>query len=281
MQNLHSPLWNNVEASQAVNRLLAGNQSGRPPDEATIVDVPIVLERQGSPVLSKLQPLYKKGRSGHDSMMVEDTSPEGLRDTGGRPGGSPSTVLQSEVKEPSPPLPSFKDKLLGNSGFSKQAQYVEELDVEVWEEDVRIEDELVVMAEGLAESMITKPGVEGVAMEVSGSEKRRVGGVLEALGLENAEDVGSAKEGIMWKQGLVASQGIVVSVESSLDNEKHSLVQVVHTGNSSVAKTADVGGRGVCSPPSVVSDLVELEQRRWEESALARSSQCLRVDPGG
>ncbi|KAK8663982.1 hypothetical protein V6N13_083787 [Hibiscus sabdariffa] len=83
MWNPNSPIWDNVVASHAVNGLIAGNQSGRPPDEAVIVVVPAALERQGSPVASELQPAQKKGRSGEEPMIVEDTPPKGGRDSGG------------------------------------------------------------------------------------------------------------------------------------------------------------------------------------------------------
>ncbi|KAL4360769.1 hypothetical protein GQ457_04G012420 [Hibiscus cannabinus] len=138
MWNPNSPLWDNVVASPAVNGLVAGSQSGRPPDGAVTVDVSAALERQGSPVAPELQPAQKKGRSEEEPMMVEDTPPEGGRDLGGGPGGLNPTMVHSEEKESSSSLPSFKDKLLGNFGFSKPEQYVEELDVEVKEEDVRV-----------------------------------------------------------------------------------------------------------------------------------------------
>ncbi|KAL4340432.1 hypothetical protein GQ457_08G019370 [Hibiscus cannabinus] len=115
----------------------SGNQGGRPPDGTTIVDMPVALERQGSPAVPELQPVQKKGRSEEETMIVEDTPMEGLGDASMGPSDSPPVVMQSEAKDPSLPILSFKDMLLGNPGFSKQRQYVEELDVEVWYEDVR------------------------------------------------------------------------------------------------------------------------------------------------
>ncbi|KAK8713471.1 hypothetical protein V6N13_148687 [Hibiscus sabdariffa] len=137
MQNPNSILWHNMEVLSAANGRTSGNQGGCPPDGTTIVDMPVTLERQGLPVAPELQSVQKKGRSEEETMIVEDTSMEGLGDAGRGPGDSPPVVMQSEARDPSLPTLSFKDKLLGNLGFSKQTQYVEELDMEVWDEDVR------------------------------------------------------------------------------------------------------------------------------------------------
>ncbi|KAK8686319.1 hypothetical protein V6N13_125344, partial [Hibiscus sabdariffa] len=97
------------------------NQGGRPSDEVVIVDVPIALERQGSPVSLALQPTQKKGRSVEELMMVEDTPIEAMQDASGQTSGStPGMVHPDEIVQP-PNIPSFKDKLMGNHGFSKQA----------------------------------------------------------------------------------------------------------------------------------------------------------------
>ncbi|KAK9044943.1 hypothetical protein V6N11_058833, partial [Hibiscus sabdariffa] len=64
------------------------NQGGRPSDEVVIVDVPIALERQGSPVSLALQPTQKKGRSVEELMMVEDTPIEAMQDASGQTSGS-------------------------------------------------------------------------------------------------------------------------------------------------------------------------------------------------
>ncbi|KAK8604290.1 hypothetical protein V6N13_099237 [Hibiscus sabdariffa] len=157
MQNPNFSLRQNVASPLAVNGRLSRNQGGRTLDEVAIVDVTAALEQQGSSVSPNLLPAMKKGRSVEVSMMVEDIPMEVMRDVDGGTGDLSPAMLDSKVKDPSRPIPSFKEKLWGNPGFSKQAQYVEELDVEVWDEDVRI------------------GGADGVTLEGLGSEKRKVG----------------------------------------------------------------------------------------------------------
>ncbi|KAK8491670.1 hypothetical protein V6N13_029803 [Hibiscus sabdariffa] len=78
MNNPNSPSRRNVEALPAVNGLHPGNQGGCPLDEIAVVDVPVALERLGSPVSSEVQPALKKGRNFKDTVIVEDTPMEAM-----------------------------------------------------------------------------------------------------------------------------------------------------------------------------------------------------------
>ncbi|KAK8666029.1 hypothetical protein V6N13_006182 [Hibiscus sabdariffa] len=75
-------------ATLAADDPVAGNHGGRPPDSGMCVDVPVSLERPGSPIAVDLQPSIKKGRSlvspVSDVLMKEGVLPHS-RNLGGLP----------------------------------------------------------------------------------------------------------------------------------------------------------------------------------------------------
>ncbi|KAK9030502.1 hypothetical protein V6N11_031928 [Hibiscus sabdariffa] len=276
-----------------------------------------------------------------------------------------------------------------------------------------LEDEMVVLGEGLVDSLTTKTGVEEVAMETSGSDRRRVGGSVgstsgrngtdEVLPVENVQGSvlhGRSGAGVAYGYELrgqgsygrlvsectsiasprpVAVSDMVTSTgdwdwnrvrgilpEPVLDSMAASLPPVsqlgsdvpgwrwdktgefrtrcsklldaeyveresvldrgnrfiaecvlafgtaqqhvqhamrdVHEwegpprgwikgnvdaavspldGKAAIGGQQTLGGEVFAAPPSALVDLVDLEQRRWQERSLVTSSYCLRVDPGG
>ncbi|KAK8562211.1 hypothetical protein V6N12_049258 [Hibiscus sabdariffa] len=240
MQNPNSILWHNMEVLSAANGRTSGNQGGCPPDGTTIVDMPVTLERQGLPVAPELQSVQKKGRSEEETMIVEDTSMEGLGDAG--LGTQRRTVVGMVLRR------ILKRGVEVGFPCGTMGSRFEVL-----------EDEVVVMGdwpavEGHAAFSTSNQGAKGVVIEPLGSAKLRVGvsagsprkrddvkeGQIVSSGTESGlyvresmsiEGVETATEGLPRKQGVVASQGDVVPGDSSLDNSKHSMVKVVDTGS--------------------------------------------------
>ncbi|KAL4303128.1 hypothetical protein GQ457_10G006190 [Hibiscus cannabinus] len=121
----------------AGNGVVNGFQGGRPPDAMVAVELVGSLERPGSPVPQAVQPLQKRGRGLDEPMLVDDNlGVEGaeVRDLEG--SGQHPMIPKGGMC--GLPLPSFKDKLLGDKGVSCKSRSINDLDVEVREEDVRI-----------------------------------------------------------------------------------------------------------------------------------------------
>ncbi|KAK8713509.1 hypothetical protein V6N13_148724 [Hibiscus sabdariffa] len=111
-----------MAGQQGMGNFTAGFQGGQPPDEEVVVDMVDALERVGSLISVAVQPLPKKGRN-NKVLMAEDDVTMYL-------GLDPSNG-ETLVPVRSPSIPSFKDKLLGESERDRQFLSLSELDVEM------------------------------------------------------------------------------------------------------------------------------------------------------
>ncbi|KAK8620102.1 hypothetical protein V6N13_066587 [Hibiscus sabdariffa] len=104
-----------------------GFQGGRPPDGTVCFAESDILERTGSPIPSDVQPLQKKGRSVDDrisdEMMAVDEDGQGDSQSKGESG----MARGMGAGNPTMPLMSFRDMLIGDKGNKE----ISELDVEV------------------------------------------------------------------------------------------------------------------------------------------------------
>ncbi|KAK8593043.1 hypothetical protein V6N12_045132 [Hibiscus sabdariffa] len=239
-----------------------------------LVDVPSGLERLVSQLLSDLQSVQKKGRSVEETMIVEDTPMEAMHGVTGWLEDAIPAGVRLEEQVSSPRIPSFKDTLLGDSGISKQIQYLEELDVEtrstkkgipktymgsqfeVLEEEAAATEKGRAVAEsdtipGEDEVVIVNSIIENGRLEVNngGSHARGTvveGGLIERIkgpvmndnGSMSGEGEGTSKERTTQLQGTVASHGKVVPGMTTLDNRKHSVVRVEHAVDNNKIKSA-------------------------------------------
>ncbi|KAK8622206.1 hypothetical protein V6N13_121691 [Hibiscus sabdariffa] len=92
-------------------------QRGRPPDDVVVVEGLNVLERSGSPVPQAVQPLQKRGRGLEEAMLIDDeliNEETEVRVLDG--GGQQLKDAAGGMSEL--PIPSFKDKLVGDKGCS-------------------------------------------------------------------------------------------------------------------------------------------------------------------
>ncbi|KAK8698826.1 hypothetical protein V6N13_114932 [Hibiscus sabdariffa] len=95
------------------------------------------LERSGSPMPQAVQPLQKRGRGLEEAMLIDDepiNEETKVRVLDG--GGQQLKDAAGGMSES--PIPSFKDKLLGDKGVSSNVRLLTELDVDVREDDVRV-----------------------------------------------------------------------------------------------------------------------------------------------
>ncbi|KAK8499318.1 hypothetical protein V6N12_072872 [Hibiscus sabdariffa] len=107
---------------------------GRPPDDVVVVEGLNVLERSGSPVPQAVQPLQKRGRGLEEAMLIDDeliNEETEVRVLDG--GGQQLKDAAGGMSEL--PIPSFKDKLVGDKGVSSNVRLLMELDVDVREDD--------------------------------------------------------------------------------------------------------------------------------------------------
>ncbi|KAK8560817.1 hypothetical protein V6N13_026252 [Hibiscus sabdariffa] len=111
------------------NGMAVGFTGGRPPDDVVVVEGLNVLERSGSPVPQAVQPLQKRGRGLEESMLIDNepvTKETEVRVLDG--GGQQGKDAQGGTSKS--PIPSFKDKLVGDKGVSCNGRLLTELDAD-------------------------------------------------------------------------------------------------------------------------------------------------------
>ncbi|KAK8684858.1 hypothetical protein V6N13_040873 [Hibiscus sabdariffa] len=125
-----------------------GADGGRPSDNVIALDGMTALEHPRSPSASEVQPSYKKDRcvdgsnedQGDLDVMMRDDLSDIVEDLN---TSVPSIALSPSAKavtggNPLPGIPTFKDKLLGSAGVIRDTVPLNDLDVDVREEDIRI-----------------------------------------------------------------------------------------------------------------------------------------------
>ncbi|KAK8562166.1 hypothetical protein V6N12_049214 [Hibiscus sabdariffa] len=228
-----------MAGQQGMGNFTAGFQGGQPPDEEVVVDMVDALERVGSLISVAVQPLPKKGRN-NKVLMAEDDVTMYL-------GLDPSNG-ETLVPVRSPSIPSFKDKLLGESERDRQFLSLSELDVENGRSRFTIleTDEV----EGFDGANVNVVASEAISVQVTNGRGERISYVEdfklharqnretsplpmgskavmsqhEGDRTSRDEDRGGHKKASLFRQSEVATFGTILLASTSLDTGKHTMV---------------------------------------------------------
>ncbi|KAK8556498.1 hypothetical protein V6N12_002897 [Hibiscus sabdariffa] len=259
------------------------NATGRPPDGVSFDGLQESSEHPGSPTSKELQPMIKRGRVSSDPMFIQDSGEVVNKRRQNTPNLTSERVVDRNIRDPE----RSRSRFAALAGEHESIIEVEDGLERVAATELEVEEQVV-------RPRIVKGTIGGTTLDdkerMVVQRKQMVSG-SDGYNANNAVDGGSSVLNTMVNGGSVslrdrpleelnvASKGKVVVAASTLPNDKHTAVMVVHGDEGQVHKGAkerrmkDTKSRknGGARQRTTVADRLSPLVRELEDVALTES----------